>query len=83
MNMKQHPKIVRPDAEGCTPIDSLAYGISSFKIIYEHGCIILEPQIKIPVREKWLFENKTALALIRDGLKDEGEGQVGSKGSFA
>ncbi|MFA6038047.1 MAG: hypothetical protein WC748_08025 [Legionellales bacterium] len=44
---------------------------------------ILEPYVEIADRDKWLFDNKTALEKVRKGLKQASEGQVKSQGSFS
>lgn len=36
----------------------------------ELGQIILDPQVAVPAHEAWLFENKEAASMIREGLKD-------------
>lgn len=75
---------LRPDAKGRIALGSLAKGISSFQASVDpEGRIILEPFAEIPAREKWLFENKEALAAVREGLTQASAGQVRSRGSFA
>lgn len=77
-------RIVRPDAKGRIMLGRLAKGVSGYKITEtkDHK-IILDPQIEIPAREKWLYENKEALKGIQRGLKDAAEGRVSKKGSFS
>ena len=45
--------------------------------------ITLESYTEIPVREKWLFDNKSALKKIDQGLKDAASDRVSEKGSFS
>lgn len=40
------------------------------------GQIVLDPQVLIPASELWLHENKEAMASVRQGLKEAGEGKV-------
>lgn len=40
------------------------------------GQIILDPQVTIPASEAWLFKNREALALVRQGLADVAQGKV-------
>jgi hypothetical protein len=81
--LAQH-KIVRPDAKGRVVLGELAKGVSSFSVREDkHHRIILEPNVEIPAREKWLFENKSALQSLKQGLKDAAAGRVSSLGSFA
>lgn len=37
----------------------------------------------IPAREKWLYENPEALAIVEEGLKDSAEGRTHDMPSFA
>lgn len=76
-------KKVRPDAKGRIFLGSLAEGVSSFTITRDHGRIILEPNVEIPAKEKWLWENKTALQKVTKGLEDSAESRTKSRGSFA
>ena len=75
---------IRPDAKGRITLGTLARGVSSFHATVDAaGRIILEPFAEIPAREKWLFENKEALAAVKEGLRQAGEGRTRSRGSFA
>jgi hypothetical protein len=78
------PKVlkVRPDSKGRIPLGRLTQGISSYTVIKDHGRIILEPNIEIPAKEIWLFENKSALNQVKAGLQDSAAGRVKSRGSF-
>lgn len=38
---------------------------------------------KIPAHEKWLYENKTALDQVKQGIKDASESKLMSRGSFS
>ena len=40
------------------------------------GRIILESYAEIPAREKWLFENPTALSAVREGLEQSAAWQT-------
>jgi hypothetical protein len=75
---------IRPDAKGRITLGKLAKGCSSFRAtLDDEGRIILEPFAEIPAREKWLFENKSALTAVREGLDQSAQGKVRSRGSFA
>lgn len=77
-------KTVRPDAKGRITLGSLAEGVSSFIVsVDKDNRIILEPRIEISPKEKWLFNNKTALQKVKQGLEDAALGKVRSRGSFA
>lgn len=77
-------RMVRPDTKGRITLGALAKGVSSFAITEtkDHK-IILEPYTEIPAREKWLFNNKSALKKVEQGLKDAAAGKVSKRGSFA
>ena len=74
---------VRPDSKGRIPLGALAQGVSSFTITRDHDRIILEPNIEIPAKEKWLFDNKIALNRVKKGLEDSANGRVKSLGDFS
>lgn len=76
-------KKVRPDAKGRIFLGTLAKGVSSYTIINDQGRIILEPNVEIPAKEKWLWENKKALQQVTKGLKDSAASRTKSRGSFA
>lgn len=77
-------KMIRPDAKGRITLGRLAKGVSGFALIEtkDHK-IILEPYAEIPAREKWLFDNKTALKKVEQGLKDAAAGRLVKRGSFS
>ena len=76
-------KKVRPDAKGRIFLGVLTQGVSSFTITKDQGRIILEPNVEIPAKEKWLWENKAALKQVTKGLKDSAASRTKSRGSFA
>ncbi|MCD6045739.1 MAG: hypothetical protein K0R48_902 [Gammaproteobacteria bacterium] len=59
----------------------ICYRITSKKCGGASGRIILEPYAEIPVREKWLFDNKTALKKVTKGLEDSRKGHVVKPGN--
>ncbi|HSW93306.1 MAG TPA: hypothetical protein VLJ15_03010 [Gammaproteobacteria bacterium] len=76
-------KKVRPDAKGRIFLGTLAEGVSSYTIIKDQGRLILEPNVEVPAREKWLLENKKALQQVTKGIKDSAASRTKSRGSFA
>lgn len=75
---------LRPDSKGRITLGKLARGISSFRARrMDDGNIILEPFTEIPVREKWLFENASAIGAVKTGLAQAAEGKTRTLGSFA
>lgn len=47
------------------------------------GQIVLDPIAEIPAREKWLFDNPSALAAVRNGVKTGRTSPLVDRGSFA
>ena len=47
------------------------------------GQLFLDPVKAIPASETWLYENPTALASVKQGLKESAEGKRIYRGSFA
>jgi hypothetical protein len=77
-------KMLRPDSKGRISLGSLTKGISGFSVHQErNGKIILEPFIEIPAQEKWLFDNKIALNLVKKGLQQAQKGMLVDKGTFS
>ncbi len=75
---------LRLDTKGRIALGKLALGVSSFHATTdERGRIILEPYAEIPACEKWLFDNKPALAAVKKGLSQAAAGRVKLRGSFA
>lgn len=76
-------KTVRPDSKGRIALGELARGVSSFHVSTDGDRIVLEPYAEVPAREKWLFENREALASVKRGLEASAAGKTRSRGSFA
>jgi hypothetical protein len=75
---------LRPDTKGRVALGKLALGVSSFHATTDDkGRIILEPYTELPASEKWLFDNKPALAAVKKGLSQAAAGRIKSLGSFA
>jgi len=77
--MHQH-KTLRPDSKGRITLGKLSQGVSGFNVtVDKQHRIILEPLVEIPAREKWLFDNPTALHQVRKGIEDAAQGKVVKK----
>ncbi len=75
---------LRPDAKGRITLGKLAEGVSSYRARRQKdGKIVLEPFVEIPAEERWLWENKEALAAVKRGIADAKAGRLVSLGSFA
>ncbi len=77
-------KMLRPDSKGRITLGSIASGISGYVMHQKpNGTVILEPFIEIPVKEKWLFENTSALQKVKTGLTQAKNKELLDKGSFS
>lgn len=47
------------------------------------GQLLFDPQVSIPAREAWIFQNPEHLASLQRGLSQASEGKIKSRGSFA
>jgi hypothetical protein len=77
-------EFAQPDAKkrlslGAALRDATAYNIYRNPL----GQLILDPVRTIPVSEMWLYENPTALASVKQGLRESAEGKSVDRGSFA
>ena len=55
----------------------LAQSVSSYRIYRNSfGQIILDPMVTIPAHEAWLFKNKDATRLVKQGLADARKGRI-------
>jgi hypothetical protein len=77
------PRVVRPDQKHRVGLGSLTRGVSSFTVEVLKDGILLRPNKEVPADEAWLWENKAALAAVREGLAQSGRGEVHDLGSFA
>lgn len=51
--------------------------VRSFRVYRNaHGQVILDPMVSIPAYETWLFKNKRASVLVREGLEDARRGRL-------
>lgn len=82
MSIKE--KILRPDSRGRIVLGKSSKNVSGYKATFnEDGTIILEPQIEIPAREAWLYQNPEAIKKVRKGLEDAAQGRFKKRESFA
>jgi hypothetical protein len=70
---------VRADAKNRLPMKKVR--VSGMYRIYTNiqGQFILDPVVTIPASEAWLFEDKAALASVREGLRESSEGKLVKK----
>ena len=68
---------VRADEKRRVPLKRVKRADKMYRV-YENslGQIILDPVVTIPASEAWLYQDKSALASVRKGLKESGEGKV-------
>jgi hypothetical protein len=84
--MIENYKTLRIDSKGRVSLGKLACeGVSSYKAHLDERTnrIILEPYAEVPLKEAWLFKNKSALRRLHKGLKQSSEGNTRHIGSFS
>ncbi len=75
---------LRPDSKGRITLGKLAEGVSSFRVHRQSdGKVVLEPFAEIPLRERWLYKNPEAMAMVEEGLRDSAAGRVSYAGDFS
>lgn len=76
--MKEYIKTVRLDAKNRISLGELIpEGTTSFRArIQENGEIVLTPMTEMPLRERWLWENKAAMESVRKGLTQAANGET-------
>lgn len=66
-----------PDERGRVTLGEAAKGVSSYSATFApDGTIVLTPMVEIPARERWLWENKEAMAMVRQGLAESAAGAI-------
>jgi hypothetical protein len=77
----------RPDAKRRVALgkalDGFADGVEFAVYRNARGQIILDPMVRVPAREAWLFANPQALEAVRRGLAEASRGDAEPIGSFA
>ena len=83
--MMKAEKILRPDSKGRICLGALSINVSGYKASMNEKTkeIILKPYIEVPFQEKWILENKEAMASIREGMKQSFNNETSHKDSFA
>ncbi|MFT3741771.1 MAG: hypothetical protein QM752_03730 [Gammaproteobacteria bacterium] len=76
-------KMVRPDSKGRITLGRLTEGVSGYAVKKDkNNRIILEPYTEVPLREKWLFDNKSALKKVKQGIEDAALNHITEKSGF-
>ena len=76
--------VLRPDSKGRISLGKYAVGVSSFILqVDAQNHLVLEPQVEIPAREKWLYDNPIAYQSLQKGLKEAELGITKKRGSFS
>lgn len=65
-------------------LENVASGDVFFNVfINKENQIVLDPQVAVPAKEAWLFQNKEALESVKQGLEESAKGETRALGSFA
>lgn len=66
-----------PDDRGRITLGELAKGVSSYTATFApDGTVTLTPMVEIPARERWLWDNKDAMAMVQRGLAQSAAGKT-------
>jgi hypothetical protein len=77
-------EFAQPDAKKRLSLGEALRGATAYNIYRNPiGQIILDPVKTIPASETWLYENPTALASVKQGVRESAEGKSVYRGSFA
>jgi len=73
---------IKPDSRRRVnlPKSLVGEGIMYHMYVNSNGQILLDPQVIIPISELWLFRNKEALDMVKEGMT---QGESINLGSFA
>lgn len=74
---------VGTDNRGRVTLGSMAQEKRYRVLVNESGQILLDPVISVSEQEMWLWQNKEAMAAIKQGIAQAAAGQVEDLGSFA
>ncbi len=72
----------QPDSQGRIAIGRKHAGEMFAMSEQPNGDILLRPVVVMHKREKWLFENQAALAMVKRGLDDLKQGQLVDRPAF-
>ena len=69
---------IKPDSKRrvLLPKQLIKEGVVYHIYANDQGQIVLDPQVTIPASEAWLYQNKEALEMVRQGLSDAAEGKL-------
>ena len=77
-------EFAQPDAKKRLSLGEALGGGDAFNVYRNAlGQVVLDPVKAIPASEAWLFENPSALASVKQGLRESAEGKRIYRGSFA
>jgi len=80
----EHIKMLKPDTKGRITLGHLADGVSRFAMSTDkHNRIILVPYAEVPIKERWIFQNKLAMHQLQRGLQDAAKGRITKKTGFS
>ncbi len=80
-NMEAVPETKQADGRGRVSL-GMAFANRTLLVETSGDCIVIRPARVIPEREAWLYENKDALAQVREGLAQARERKFASAPSL-
>jgi hypothetical protein len=77
-------EFAQPDAKRRLSLGEALSGATAYNIYRNPlGQLILDPVKAVSASEMWLYENESALASVKQGLRESAEGKSVYRGSFA
>jgi hypothetical protein len=77
-------EFAQPDTKKRLSLGAAMAGATAYNIYRNPlGQLILDPVKAVPASEMWLYENPSALASVKQGLRESAEGKRVYRGSFA
>ena len=71
------PFLVRPDGKGRITLGAVARGVSGFVVSKDaEGTLTLVPQMEIPAREIWIWQNPSVMQALTEGMQQSRDGKV-------
>jgi hypothetical protein len=82
-DFREIKKVAQSDSRGRLTLGQVVKGKSYRVMINDEGQILLDPVVRIPERELWLWQNAEALASVKRGIKQTSVEQGRDLGDFS
>jgi hypothetical protein len=82
-DFREIKKVAQSDSRGRLTLGQVVKGKSYRVMINDEGQILLDPVVRIPERELWLWQNAEALASVKRGIEQTSVEQGRDLGDFS